>query len=303
MIGSIGSDSFGEEMKKSLAENFINVEGVRKQEGSSAIAIIMVESEHGDTRVLVHPGANHVMQPKEFLSVESFGPDRPDLVVSQLELNRETVEQLITVAKEAGIDVLLNPAPAHYLEEHIYKGLTHLIVNETEAAILTGRDPIDLEIGYHEWSVIADEFLELGVQHVVITLGAAGAYFSKQKGRGELVPAEEVPEDKVVDCSGAGCVPLFQPDISKCCSGTMFPISCTWLIPFYRDTFVGAYAVQWVKGMKTGGWDLKSAVRHCCKASAQIIQQVGCQKAIPWASDIDPAIPPSDVDAHNMAVP
>ena len=207
MVGSVGSDRFGKDMKESLSQHFVNVDGVRIQDGkTSGVAVTIVESEFGENRILVYPGANHILKPEEFLTPESFGTERPDLVVSQLELNRETVEQLITTAKEAGIDVLLNPSPAHYLDDHVYKGLTHLIVNESEAAILTGREIEELESGFHNWNTITDEFLDLGVQYVVVTLGGNGAFFSKQKGKGELVAAEKVDKDKILDTSGAGYV-------------------------------------------------------------------------------------------------
>ena len=56
-----------------------------------------------------------------------------------------------------------------------------------------------------------------------------------------------------------------------------------------RDTFVGAYAVQWKKEKQQGGkWNLRTTVEYACKASAHIIQQVGCQESIPWASDLSP---------------
>ncbi len=59
-----------------------------------------------------------------------------------------------------------------------------------------------------------------------------------------------------------------------------------------RDTFIGAYAVQWVKEKQGGNWDLRSTVEYACKASAQTIQQVGCQESIPWASDLSAMVSP-----------
>jgi ribokinase len=59
-----------------------------------------------------------------------------------------------------------------------------------------------------------------------------------------------------------------------------------------RDTFVGAYAVLWVKEKQCGKWDLRSAVEYACKASARTIQKVGCQESIPWASDLSSVVSP-----------
>ncbi|MCJ1473761.1 hypothetical protein MMC13_002412 [Lambiella insularis] len=207
MIGSVGTDDFGTEMKASLKRHWINVDGVCIQEGAtSAVAVTWVESKSGENRILVYPGANHLLKAEAFVDDKSFGTERPDLVVSQLELNRETVEQLITTAKKANIDTLLNPSPAHYLDDHVYEGLTHLILNESEAAILTGRQIEELEAGFDDWNIITDDFLDLGVQYVVVTLGDKGAFFSEQKGKGEYAAAEKVDIDSIVDTSGAGYV-------------------------------------------------------------------------------------------------
>ena len=51
---------------------------------------------------------------------------RPDLIVLQLEIPIPTVMQILRTAKAAGIDVLLNPAPAVELEDDAYEAVTHL---------------------------------------------------------------------------------------------------------------------------------------------------------------------------------
>jgi hypothetical protein len=50
---------------------------------------------------------------------------------------------------------------------------------------------------------------------------------------------------------------------------------------------VGAYAVEYVRQRNRGTWDIKFAVERACKASASVIQKVGCQLAIPWADELD----------------
>jgi ribokinase len=41
-------------------------------------------------------------------------------------------------ARQKGVETIINPAPAIPLPGEAYQGLGHLIVNETEAAILSG---------------------------------------------------------------------------------------------------------------------------------------------------------------------
>ena len=66
--------------------------------------------------------------------------------------------------------MILNPAPATTLAPEAYKGLSHLIMNESEACILSDRKPAELSAP--ECETIAEEFIDRGVSVVVITLGS-----------------------------------------------------------------------------------------------------------------------------------
>lgn len=69
------------------------------------------------------------------------------------------------VAREKGVETIINPAPAIPLPDEAYKGLGHLIVNETEAAILSGiENPTS-------WDDVAAVFVSRGVKNIIITLG------------------------------------------------------------------------------------------------------------------------------------
>ena len=68
-------------------------------------------------------------------------------------------------ARSRGVETIINPAPAIPLPEEVYRDLGHLIVNETEAAILSGvEEPND-------WDKVATIFFQRGVKNVIITLG------------------------------------------------------------------------------------------------------------------------------------
>jgi len=64
---------------------------------------------------------------------------------------------------------ILNPAPAVPLPDEAYRGLSHLIMNETEAALLAGTTEDKLT---ESLDAAAQFFLERGVETVVITLGS-----------------------------------------------------------------------------------------------------------------------------------
>jgi len=206
------------------------------------------------------------LKPEEFRTLESLaGGIKPELVIAQLEIPRETIEQILTTASREGVEVLLNPAPAQFLLTPVYKAITHLIVNETEAALLSGQYIEDLT-NLAGWASVTDEFLLKGAKNVVVTLGAQGAYYSNTVGHGGYVEAEK--DLPVVDTTGAG------------------------------DTFVGTYAVDYVQQKSQGKWDIRQAVQRACKASARTICKLGAQVAIPWADEIEPVVPASEILPH-----
>ncbi|MCJ1381397.1 hypothetical protein MMC17_004507 [Xylographa soralifera] len=257
MIGAVGDDEFGPQRKADLERSGVDASRVDVVAGQkTGVCVIIVESDSGENRIMYNPGANHTLLPTQFTTFESLcGATRPDLLISQLEIRRDTIEQVLEVASEGGVDILLNPSPAHILLSHVYKMITHLIINETEAAMLSGRGMEEMTT-VSDWANVTDEFLKMGVKNVVVTLGAKGAYYSNSIGNGGSVDAEK--NIKVVDTTGAG------------------------------DTFVGAYAVEFVKQKQQGIWNIEQAVRFACKASARTIEHLGAQEAIPWADQVDP---------------
>jgi ribokinase len=250
MLGSVGADEFGPSLITSLQSSLIDTSSITTVPNlSTGVAVILVEESSGENRILLSPGANHSLLPSSFTSVSSLGTPKPDLVILQLEIPLETVLQIIATAKSAGIDVLLNPAPAVKLPESVFAGLGHLIVNESEAAILTNRSVASVEASNFNWDVVTSEFLTKGVRNVIITLGPQGALFQSQgMEKGVFVKAEEV--SKVVDTTAAG------------------------------DTFVGAYAVSVVR-------DGKGDVPGACRAAGRTVERRGAQVSIPWADEVE----------------
>lgn len=206
MVGAVGKDEFGPTLKENLAKHGLNVDGVRVLKGqSTSVANILVEAGDGANRIMQYPGAAYALEPADFMTLESLGGGvAPDLVISQLEIRQETIVQAIETANRAGVDVLLNPAPASYLIPDIYPKITHLIMNETEAVLLSECEPEDMQ-NQTGWAKVTEHFLNLGVKNVVVTLGQKGAFYSNNVSGSGYVEAEK--NCTVIDTSGAGCVP------------------------------------------------------------------------------------------------
>lgn len=254
MTGAVGDDSFGQDLVKGLQLDGVMTEGIKVREGKkTGVACIIVEEQTGENRILMSPNANFSLKPEEFRELFPASMRKPDLIVLQLEIPLDTTLQILKTAKEEAIPVLLNPAPAQVLPEEAYAAVTHLIVNESEAAIITNSTETDL--CWWEWGEHIERIVALGVQHVVITLGARGViYFDTRTEWQRRVAAKKV---EVVDTTAAG------------------------------DTFVGAYAVQVTQARDVVSFgDLVSVVRWANKAAAETVKKEGAQSAIPWADDV-----------------
>jgi ribokinase len=251
MIGAVGADEFGPRLISGMKADGIDVSGIREVEGeTTGVAVIIVEETTGENRIMLNPGANYTLRPSDFTTPSSLGPSLPHLIILQLEIPLETVLQILKTAKDARVPALLNPAPAVPLPDEVLHGLEHLIVNESEAAILTGRSVEEVEVENFPWETITGEFVSKGVKNVVITLGAKGAFYATSKGNSGFVPAEKV--EKVVDTTAAG------------------------------DTFVGAYAVHVTRGKM----EMDEVVKIACRAAGRTVERRGAQSAIPWEDEV-----------------
>ena len=208
MIGRVGDDARGPPLIENLTKKGVDASGVQKVGGKmTGVCIALVESEsghsgEGENRLLIHAGANHSLKPTEFKRWENFGvSSKPDLLISQLEIPRDTVTQVLDTASKNRIETLLNPSPVDWLPSDIYKTVGHLVVNETEAKALRLRSTDELD-DEKSWASAAEDFIEMGVKNVVITLGSQGAYYSTSRGVRGHVQAE--PNVKVRDTTGAG---------------------------------------------------------------------------------------------------
>lgn len=200
MIGAVGDDRYGDMFVLELNKNGVDASGIVSVPNTrSSICFVMVEDSTRENRCLFTLGATATWKKEDFVRAEQLGGGtRPDLVVAQMEIDREVVETMIETAGNADIEFCLNAAPATPIGKRFYRHLTHLLVNESEAAIMSGRDRD--EVNEETWPIIAQEFLNRGVKNVVITLGAKGAFYANANGS-DHCPAFNV---KVEDTTGAG---------------------------------------------------------------------------------------------------
>lgn len=195
MIGKLGRDSFGEAHIESLKREGINYDNVLFDDvESSGVGHITLE-ENGNNRIIVIPGANHKITPKDVENLESE-IEKSDIVILQLEIPFDTVYKSIELAHKHKKTIILNPAPAVKLKEEYVKLVDYIVPNESEATLLTGIKVNSIETA----TEAAKGLLDLGCKNVIVTLGDKGVLLVNNK--------EEIFQEsfkvKPVDTTAAG---------------------------------------------------------------------------------------------------
>ncbi|KAJ5803835.1 uncharacterized protein N7518_000138 [Penicillium psychrosexuale] len=310
MIGAVGAldAHFSALLKPTLERSGVDPSRVKVIENAyTGVAVIIVDSSAGgENRILFSPGANYDgMQPTPEVLGMALAAPVPDVIVMQGEIPVETVIGILREiaaykAKaraagkrgiESGPDVMLNPAPAPPggLPEDVYAAVDHLILNETEAELMTPpaeqllRTVPDAD-GLDGKEKVARYFHKLGVTYILITFGEKGLWYSS------------------ADAGSSGLsdgVKRFTNDIPAA------PVSHVLNTTGAGDTFVGAYAVRvarWREQRRADGkagqdlTDDEKAYRYktvmdeamhmAARASARAVERQGAMDSIPFEDEV-----------------
>jgi ribokinase len=265
MVGMVGQDVFGQALLKNLADAGVGVWVIERVEGPSGVAQIQV-AESGENSIVVVPGANGKVDcayiDRNIELIRGAG-----MVLLQLEIPMETNARVMEICAEAGVPVMLDPAPAAPLPDGAWDRIAWLTPNEIEAAFYLSRTM--------EPEAAAKEFLTRGVQGVVLKRGSDGAYVASQVS--ESRPG--APNPSQVQRHGPGA-PI-----------SMESTRADW-VPAFKvepvdtvaagDCFNGAFAVALMEGRDP--WD---ATRFASAAAAISVTRRGAQASMPTRAEVE----------------
>jgi ribokinase len=196
MVSKVGEDLFADNTVKNLQRFGVDAQHVTVAAGtSSGVAPIFVDDQ-SQNRILIIKGANAHLSPAD---IDAAADDlkRCRLMVLQLEIPLPTVYYAIDFARQNGIQVILNPAPAVAgLDIDYACQCDFFMPNETELEILTGL-PVSTE---DEVLRAGQMLLGRGLKNLIITLGSRGSVWMQ----GDAVHRIKPTPVKAIDTSGAG---------------------------------------------------------------------------------------------------
>ncbi len=139
MCGCVGNDAFGAESLAALEANGVDTSHIRRADAPSGIAMIIVSD--GDNRIILDKGANGCLTKEDIDGVlQEAQPG--DIYLTQLENPIEVIGYGLQKAKEKGMYVVLNPAPAIADIKPYLCYCDLLTPNETETETLGGKDAL-----------------------------------------------------------------------------------------------------------------------------------------------------------------
>ena len=246
LIGRVGNDDWGRSLLTGLQTYGVETSGIQIDSTiHSGVAIITV-AETGENQIIGVYGANAHLDQSD---VDRLIPilNNSKVLLLQLEVPIDTVKLAAQSAQDAGVMVILDPAPVPRTSIiHLYPYIDLLIPNETEASQLVGFEVNSVETATQATFVLHNQ----GAKAVIIKLGAQGAFYSQ-----ELYSEENGSEIMT------SFVPAFEVDaIDTVAAG---------------DAFAGGLAVAIVEG-----FPMIEAVRRGCAAGALATLTIGAQVAM-----------------------
>ena len=195
MVAAVGGDLLGAETIRNFKSRGVDTSGVRViDEAATGAALILLEPD-GENRIIVVKGANDLLRPAD-VDAAASQLAAADMILLQFEIPLETVYHTIRFAKAHNVRCMVNPAPALAANLAELGAADYLILNETEAEVMTGR----MAASQSQLDGCVAQLLGSGFRRVVLTLGAKGALLASASERVHLPPFPV----HAVDTTGAG---------------------------------------------------------------------------------------------------
>ena len=196
IVTKLGKDGFADVCLKVVEELNMSKEYILiSEEKPTGTALIMVDENTGDNQITVVPSACNDIKVEEVNSLKNLIKEA-DYILLQYEVNQDANEKIKELANINNTKVIVNTAPYVKVDNNFYKNIYMVTPNEVEAEAITGIKVNSLKNAKKAAAI----FREMGVENVLITLGANGVFVSDGK-KEEIIDSFKV---KAIDTTGAG---------------------------------------------------------------------------------------------------
>lgn len=198
LVGAVGDDSSGVFLLDSARSMGVDVTAVQRLNDHATGSAMIVVNAEGENTIIVSAGANSA------LTAEAVAPEAlagVAVLCLCLEVSVATAQAAAQAGHDAGAQVLLNLSPYQEVPAQLLALTDVLLVNGAEAAQVLGVR----ELG-DGWDEAVTSFNRLGLDRVVVTLGADGAVVLDGSGLGQRdrVTTIDPVRVEVVDTTGCG---------------------------------------------------------------------------------------------------
>ena len=185
-FSKVGCDEYGNICEKYLKDLGIKTIFEKDKIHSTALATILTD-DSAENEVIVYKGASSNLNVSELKDFE-MEIANADVLLLQYEISIDVVKKAIEIAKENNTLVILNPAPAIYLDKEILNMADIVTPNYEEAKTLYGLDV---------------EKLPSSIKNtLIVTLGSKGSLLINNHTSKSFLPINV----EAVDTTGAGDV-------------------------------------------------------------------------------------------------
>lgn len=169
LVAKVGSDDRGNDIIEKLKAEGVDTQYiVRDAQTPTGISLIQVD-EHGQKQMMISSSASQRLT-KEEVAKAADAIRSAKILMTQLEIPLEAAREAIRIAHEAGIPIVLDPAPPMHLPDDLFKEVEVIKPDTKEAEAITGVHVQDRDSAKQA----AEKLLQKGVKIVAVQAGDAG---------------------------------------------------------------------------------------------------------------------------------
>lgn len=192
--GAVGADEQGKFLLQTLKNAGINCDSVEIITTVSSGMSVAITDTEGDYGAVIVSNANQHISCSTFRD-DTFWQD-VGILILQNEVPEITNIHAASEARQRGIPVLINAAPARQLSPELEKNINILLVNAVEA-----RDMSNITVDSLDTAVQAAEVLGRHFPQVVVTAGELGVAWCEAGNTAKSLPAKKIA---LISTHGAG---------------------------------------------------------------------------------------------------